>query len=430
MTIFYLVAVMLVIAALLFIVPPLVQRDRGAGSVRRSDLNVSVYRDQLDELEKDLANDVISQAQYEQSRQEIEQRLLEDVNGTDAGDSQGQGGNGRSNRNVAIVVGIALPLFAFGMYGWRGTPDAIDNTAPIQLTEGMTQEQVADQINRMVTRLASRLEEAPNDAEGWAMLARSYFALQRFDDAVTAFENATALRQDDAQLYADFADAIAMAGDESLEGRPMALIRKALEIDPDNQKALWLSGTAAYERADFAEALKYWQKLYQLMPPGSEGATVMENNIAEARALMENRESNGAGAASDMVSRSTTGSSADDSNASGKKISGVVRITPSLAGQVSASDTVFVFAQAPDGPRMPLAVLRNSARDLPLSFELDDSMAMMPQMSLSRFDEVVITARVSKSGNAQAQSGDLEGRTAKVRTGSSGVEVVIDRVTP
>lgn len=430
MIVFYIVVAMLIIAALMFVLPPLLTRTSQQGAIARDDLNVSVYRDQLVELEQDLLNDVISQDQYEQSKQDIERRLLEDVSGAGSsavpnvvthGDSLG--GNSRRERLPAIVIALATPILAISIYAWLGTPTAITGSEPIEIEESMSREEVSDQINRMVTQLSTRLEKDPSDGTGWAMLGRSYFALQRFNDATMAFEKAVALVKTDAQLYADFADALAMATGESLDGRPSELIAMALQVDPRNQKALWLAGTAAYEAADFAASLGYWQTLYQMMRPGSESAQAMERNIAEARSLLESQGGVEALAAlPDRVKSSSTDGA--------KQVTGTVRISAKLAAQVVAGDTLFVFAQAPEGPRMPLAVVRATAAELPLSFVLDDSLAMMPNMSVSRFDEIIVTARISKSGTAAAQSGDLEGFSGRIKTGSTDVEVMIDHVIP
>ncbi|MBI5449754.1 MAG: c-type cytochrome biogenesis protein CcmI [Gammaproteobacteria bacterium] len=432
MMVFYIVAALLVIAAWLFIVPPLLGRGPKTAAAARDELNVSVYRDQLSELERDKANDVLAEEPYQQSRREIEQRLLEDVAAPLPGGVPAGLPVARPSRATAIVVALSVPLLAVGLYLWRGTPGAITNSAPIQITGNMSQQQVADQINRMVAQLATKLEQNPNDAEGWAMLARSYFALQRFSDAVTAFDKAVALQPGNAQMYADFADAMAMASGQSLEGQPMELIKQALQIDPNNEKALWLAGTAAYERSDFATALEHWHTLSQLMAPGSEGATVMQQNIAEARSMIEKRDGKKALAALDarLGVKAGAGSSTPAASSGGASVSGMVRVMPQLAGKLAPGDSVFIFAQAPNGPRVPLAVWRGQASQLPVQFTLDESMAMMPQMSLARFDQVIVSARVSKSGNAQPQSGDLEGRTGVVRTGSRDIEVVIDRVVP
>ncbi|MGE0372477.1 MAG: tetratricopeptide repeat protein, partial [Gammaproteobacteria bacterium] len=261
-----------------------------------------------------------------------------------------------------------------------------------------------------------RLAAEPENAEGWAMLGRSYLVLERFDDARVALEKAVALNLQTPDLLVDYADALAMASGQSLEGRPLELINQALAFDPNNHKGLWLAGTAAYERADYRAALEYWRRLYAMVPKDSEAARAMEGNIAEAESLLG--ESGG-----------TPSVSAPPAAAAALK--GTVRLDQALRGRVQDTDTVFVFAQAPNGPRMPLAVLRAQAGDLPLQYALDDSMAMDPSLNLSRFAEVVVVARVSRDGSAMPRSGDLQGRSAVVRTAAGApVDVVISEVLP
>jgi cytochrome c-type biogenesis protein CcmH len=419
MMVFWLVAVLLIAAALLFVLPPLFRSAADSQAGRRAALNVSIYRDQLTEMARDLDNDVLSQEQYQQGREEIEQRMLDDV-----GDSNAVADAGRveaKSRITAIVLAVMMPVVAIALYMVLGTPEGLapDEYQPPQPTE----QQVADQINQMVTRLATRLEGDPTDAEGWKMLGRSYLALERFADARKAFEQAAELLPADAQLLADLADTIAMTSGQSLQGRPMALIEQALKLDPDNQKALWLGGTAAYERQDYRAALGYWQRLYAMQPPGSQGAQAMESNIAEIRGLL------GESVVMPALPAGSGGSQAQAVTAG--RISGEVRIAAALAGQIKPDDSVFIFAQAPSGPRMPLAVLRATVAELPKQFTLDDSLAMVPEMSLSRYAEVVLTARVSKSGNASPQSGDLQGQTGVISSNNnSGIQLVIDQVIP
>jgi cytochrome c-type biogenesis protein CcmH len=203
----------------------------------------------------------------------------------------------------------------------------------------------------------------------------------------------------------DFADVLAMARGQRLEGEPEKLIQRALEIDPQNLKGLALAGTVAFERKDYAQAAAYWQRMLPLVPADSEDARVIQQNVAEAKSL------------------AGTGSAAST-------LRGTVSIAPTLKSKAAPDDIVFVFARAAEGPPMPLAVARARVRDLPYSFRLDDSMAMTPAMKLSAFPRVVVGARVSKSGNATPQPGDLQGASAPVANDAGEVRVVIDRVVP
>lgn len=432
MMVFWVVAALLMAAALLFVLPPLIFGASNKDVIERNTLNISIYRDQLDDLERDLKNDVITTEQYEQGRVELERRMLEDVPDTH-GENLHAHPTQKKGTLAAVIVGIAVPAFAIGIYQWLGTPSAIspqDNLAATTGAAATTPDGMADQINAMVTQLAQRLEENPADAEGWAMLGRSYLVLERLDDAVAAYEKAVALSNNNPNLLVDYADALAMAGGEqSLEGRPMELIEQALSLDPNNQKALWLAGTAAYEKAEFKQALDHWRRLYEMLPKDSEDARIMQGNIKEAEALLAGRSNATSGKGNDVPVAQNNDKPAGNVQNS-RRISGVATLDKKLAGKVSDTDTVFVFARASAGPRMPLAVMRAQVKDLPLDFSLDDSMAINPSMTISKFPEIVVIARISKSGNATPQSGDIQGMSKTLPVGSDKAEVLMNEVIP
>jgi cytochrome c-type biogenesis protein CcmH len=262
--------------------------------------------------------------------------------------------------------------------------------------------------------LADRLEKAPDDAEGWRVLGRSYSVIGHYPEAARAYERAAALIPGDAELLADYADALAMAQGRSMAGKPLELVTRALRIDPDQWKALALAGTAALERKDYAEAIAHWERLRKVLPPGSGMEQSVEASIAEARAL--------AGAGPAPKSKAQAAASA--------RVAGRVSLAQGVAARAAPTDTVFIFARAASGPPMPLAVLRKQVRDLPLEFTLDDTMAMAPNLKLSSFPEVIVGARVSRSGSATAQSGDLRGQSKPVKIGATGIAVVIDTAIP
>lgn len=428
MTVFFIVAALFVLAAVLFIVPPLLRREQApeAPSADRRALNISVYRDQMKELDRDLANDVLTKEQYERSRVELERRMLEDVDGLEAPAAPGRQGIGRGTVLVSVIVAALVPIAATGLYMKLGAPKALDQKAQsaAQTVVGADGEPVHDQIAQMIAALEQRLADDPQDAAGWTMLGRSYLFLERVDLARPALEKALALNDSDPQVLVDYADVLAMTGDGTLEGRPMELIERALKIDPNSQKGLWLAGTAAYERGDLPHALEYWQRLLRLVPPGSDAALAMQNNIAEVTALMS-------GADPSTLPSQQTAEATPAPAAAQIRLRGTIDIDAALRERIAPDATLFVFARAVSGPRMPLAVLRVPARDLPMDFELDDSMAMDPSLSLSSFPEVVVVARISASGGAMTQSGDLQGSSGTVRPADAGpVRVVIDEVVP
>ena len=409
---FWVIAGLLIAAALLFVLPPLLHGARPAQQISRGAVNVNVYRDQLQELESDLTAGTLSRDRYDEARREIERRLLED---TGAPDVTAEIGRARG-WIAAVVVAIAVPVAATSLYLAVGNPDGL---VPERVAEAGAHGLDAKQVEVMVEGLAARLKAEPDNAEGWVMLARSYVALSRFKEAAAAYAEATARVSGSAQLLADHADALAMAQGRKLSGEPEALIQRALAIDPNNVKALALAGTAAFENKQFNAAVSYWQRLANLVPPDSETARAVQGSIAEAQAM------GGKGAGG---SRSAAVVPPPKSAAAGGRVSGSVRLAPELAARVAPSDTVFIFAQAAEGPRMPLAIVRKQAAELPVKFVLDDSMAMAPGMSLSGFERVVIGARVSKSASANPQSGDLQGVSPPVKVGANSIAIVIDKV--
>jgi cytochrome c-type biogenesis protein CcmH len=400
MTLFVVLGVLLVAGALLFVVPPLARRA-ARPSESRNAVNAAVYRDQLRELEADLKAGTLAADQHEKARAEIEARLAADLGREESREASPGGARG-----AALALGLAVPLCALVVYLAVGNPRALEPQADAGAApHGVT----AQQFDAMVARLAARMQDNPGDAEGWMMLGRSYAVLGRFVESSRAYEKAAALVPDDAQMLADYADALAMAQGRSLQGEPEKILKRALAADPNNVKALLLAGTAAFDRNDKAGATRYWERALAVLPPESEMAERVRASIAEARG--------GVPVAQAPKPAKAPGAA---------RVSGTVKVDPKLAAKIAPDDTVFIFARAAEGPRMPLAILRKQGRDLPVKFTLDDSMAMAPQMRLSAFPKVVIGARVSKTANATASPGDLEGLSQAVQVGATGVAVTID----
>ena len=391
MILFWAIGGALAALALLLVLRPLLAR-RERGSVSRRAANLAIYRDQLRELDADLAAGKIATADHGRARAELESRLLEEV------DAAEDAAPRRGGRGVAVLVGVAVPACALAVYLLIGSPRAVDQ-------RGDHDAGSPAQVEEMVERLAGRLRENPEDADGWKLLGRSYAVLGRFADAVDAYSKAAVRAPRDAQLLADFADVLAMTRGQKLQGEAEQLVQRALEIDPANLKALALAGTAAFDRKEYAAAADYWQRMLPLVPPDSEDARAIRENVDEARKL------GGAGA----VARHGG-------------LSGTVRVSPKLRDKFGPEDFVFIYARAAQGPAMPLAVLRRRARELPVQFALDDTMAMAPGMSISAHPRVVISARISRSGNAKPEAGDLQGASKPVANDAKGIDVVIDAV--
>jgi cytochrome c-type biogenesis protein CcmH len=425
MSAFVAFAVLFAIAALLFVLPPMLRAKRQAGGVTREAVNVSVYRDQLRELEADLAAGLLSQERYEEARRELERGVLEDAeHATEAATPAAP-----RSRYAALVVGVSVPVLAGMLYLVTGTPGALDvERVAAEQSHAMDRQQ----MEALVERLAQKLRESkePN-AEGWAMLGRSYNSMGRYQDAVAAYKTALENGPPDARLLADYADALAMVQGRTLSGEPEKLIQQALKLDPQNVKALALAGTVAFDKQNYREAVAHWEKILAVVPPDSDTARSVESSIAEARSLGGLKGPSQAAApaqpaqAPQAQAASTGGSSTGGSSAG--RVDGEVRLDPALASRIAPGDTVFIFARPTDG-RMPLAILRKTVSELPAKFVLDDAMAMSPQSKLSAFPEVVIAARVSKSGSAVPQSGDLEGASKPVKIGSANTVVVINSV--
>ena len=446
--------------------------DRNAGRA-----NLAILREQLAQIDAELAAGGITPAQHAQARGEIERRALEENAGTerrapvsaqpsaaqvsasrpaDAAATQPPVATPRATR-TAVVVGLGIPLLALGLYGFLGNPQGFMGPKDAAGTPGGEVTQA--QVEAMVAQLAQRLENAPADQpadpKGWEMLARTYAAMQRFPEADKAYARATALAPNNAQLLADHADVLAMLQGQSALGAPEKLIERALKIDPKNLKALALAGSLAFERKDFSAAINFWTQARQLAPPGSEFAKGVDSSLEAAQAAGSGPRQATANPAANATTRTAgstgraAGSAPDGPDVAAKQeaavpiggtrastsiastpssITGVVSLSPALATKVAPDDTVFIFARAAEGPRMPLAILRRKASELPISFTLDDSTAMSPEMKLSKFAQVVVGARVSKSGNAMPQPGDLVGQAGPLKPSADKLGIMIDGV--
>jgi cytochrome c-type biogenesis protein CcmH len=282
---FWIIAALFVLFALWFVLPPLVQKADDHNADDRRAANVLIYQDQFKEMAADLKNGLMSEEQYQQDKEELERRLLEDVNRPNPDSTSAA----PSTRKFAYGVGMAIPIGVIAFYFIVGNPKALSPSLPTagmappapQQGGPMSDQQVAANVDK----LAKRLEQNPNDAQGWLMLARSYTSMERFSEAASAFERATALNGNDASIWADYAEALAMSSGQRLAGKPAEAINRALQIDPKNQKALALAGSAAFEAGDYQKAVDYWQKLLPLLPPGSDIAQTVTEEIAKAKKL-------------------------------------------------------------------------------------------------------------------------------------------------
>jgi cytochrome c-type biogenesis protein CcmH len=438
---FVTVTAVMVAAALAWVLLPLL-RGTSAGGIAREASNVAILRDQLAELRVDLANGTIPREQYEQARRELEARVLEESKASAGAVTHVPSIAGAWT--AAIVAG-ALPIAALLLYVSLGNFDAFSPLAAQQPTAASSaeHEMTPQQIEEIAAKLAARLEKEPDNAQGWVVLARTYYAMSRHADAARAFERAITLDPNNADLLADYADALGAAQGGTLAGKPLELVQRALKIDPTQWKALALAGTVAFDRKDYAQAVVYWERMKATVPPGSSIAKSIDSSIAEARELgglkpsttvasAQPAPANKAPAAAASMKASTDNAKTPTAAVPSAlaTVTGTVKLAPELTAKAAPTDTVFIFARPAQGSKMPLALLRKQVKDLPASFTLDDTMAMAPNMTLSNFSDVVVGARISKSGQAMPQSGDLEGLSTPVKVGASGVAVTIVNTIP
>ena len=411
MAVFVVIAAVMTLVALAFVLVPLARAPRPAGP-GVAEANLEVLRSQRREIEADAASGLLGAGERDAALADLVARAQGELA---LPAETNLAPSGRKPWATIAVVAAALPACAIGIYLAVGDPAAMRaRPAAAQLDDA--------QIVAMVENLAAKVRERPDDARGWALLARSMAALGRFDESAGAYEHLVGLVSNDAQVYADYADALAMAQGRSLAGKPYELARHALQIDPRNPKALALAGTAAMDAGDFPAAAGYWRTLAAQMPPDSDDERQVLAILDEL-----NTRAKAAGRPLPTMPPLARAASAPAGSA---KVTGSVRVAPALAAKAGAGDTLFVFARAEAGSRMPLAVLRTTAGALPLDFSLDDSMAMSPMAKLSTASAVRIEARVSRSGGATPQPGDLVGTSGVVKPGASGVKIVIDKVLP
>lgn len=400
--------------------------------------DLSTLRRQLVQLQELHATGVLSDEQYATARTGLERRVVElvlagatEVGATPAAATPAsEPAPPKPSRRLLVTLGVGVIVLAAAGYAWMGSPglwgtgpsDAapvMGGGAPGQAAAGAqtaphstSQEQIAD----MADKLAQRMQNTPEDAEGWAMLARSYSVLGRHPEALVAYEKAVKLRKDDPNLLADYADSLAVRNGRQLAGEPMKWVEAALKIDPKTPKALALAGTHAFDRKDYAGAVRYWELLVATAPADSSFVQQIRSGLEEARQLgglpARTAETPAAGAAMALP---------------GASVSGTVSLSPDLAKQAAPEDTVFIYARAAEGGmRMPLAIQRHQVKDLPVSFTLDDSSSMSPAARLSGVKQVIVSARVSKTGQAMPTPGDLTGQTAAVDVGASGLKIEIN----
>jgi cytochrome c-type biogenesis protein CcmH len=367
----------------------------------------------LAELQHELAQGTLDQAGFDTSHEELTQRLLEDTPQKTASAPLAL----PHWRGLVAGLALAIPLLSFSMYFWVGTPVGID---PLLANQVGGDEQISsEKLQAMSDQLRQRLAENPNNAEGWVMLGRIERALARFDPADEAFKKSLSIAAND-DVRIERAEVLAQKNQGKFEGEPWDIIQSVLKADPEHGNALLLAGSAAFSQGQFQDALKYWDKVRGLLPVSSPDlpALVEAINKARERLNMPALDPDTVLAQAPQAPAPTAKPMQGKTAPGAERIAGRVSLDPSLASQVSPQDTVFIYANAADGPRMPLAIVRTTVDKLPYDFVLDDSMAMNPQMKLSHISAVMVRARISRSGNAMAQPGDLGVSAGPIKPGS------------
>ena len=423
----------MVVIALAWLLWPLLRTSQRA-TVERHVANATIYRDQFADLDADLKRGSISEAQYAEAKAELERRLLDEARAEAAPVSGSRGG-----RAPAVVIALSVPVLAGLLYWKLGAPDAFSPIAtPVESAHQLT----AGQVEEMVQQLSARLQREPDNVEGWVILARTYYTMRKFPEAAAAYEKLVKLVPNEPDLLADYADALAMSQGRDLSGKPMELVQAALKADPNHWKALAMAGTAAFDRKDYKGAVAYWERLRDSQEPDSPIVKSISASIDEARRLGGMPPAVAAASAPQKAAPASPMAAAPKAEAPKTELAkgaaattvttvgGTVNLSDAMKAKVAPTDTVFIFARAAEGSRMPLALTQVKVSELPAKFTLDDTMAMSKDMKLSSVPMIVVGARVSKSGRPMPSTGDLEGLSKPVAVGAKDVSVTIDRVLP
>lgn len=394
MTSFFISAFLLLVLVLLLLLRPFIFSGKAEGTSRRQ-MNAAIYREELEKLAAERDAGTINAQEYEMSHAEMRQRLFQD---TDEEDDKAVMG---STKKVVIGLCVFIVIISSGLYFVLGD---VVQVAQQNQQEPMTQASV----EKMVAEFALKMEKDPDNLKGWAMLGRSYRILGRNEDAAKAYGRAGNFINDDPELLAEYADTLVAVANGNFSGKPLQLINQALKLDPNNMLALWLSGTASFTSGNYKLAVQVWEKLAKQLPPGSEELRAVEGSIAEARS---------------KGGLANTGTPV----AAGKGVSGQIEISAELKSQVKSGDVLMVIARQP-GERMPVAVLKVPVMQFPMSFALTDALAMNPAAPISKLTEVTIEVRISKTGMAKAEVGDLISATQTVKVGQNQVKLLVNQV--
>ena len=424
MLLFWILASLIMLAALVLVVPALM-RVGASGRDVPGDANVALYRERLAELDRERDRGEVDAQRYAALREDLERGLLADIGRQESPRAAAH----RPPYWMAVTIAVAVPVCGLTIYLWLGSPHALDSRSPPPATVADTEP--TPSVEAMIASLAARLADNPADGDGWLLLGRSQVVLERFDAAIRAFERAHALLGDEPTLLVDWAEAEAGMAGSRFPANALRRLDRALELDPDHEKALWLGGFAAAQNGRTDIAIARWERLLALQAAGSREESIVTELLAQLRGTGDTTPAASSDATESTQSTEAVGSTSGDASANGARIVVEVSIAPDLAVELGASEPVFVFARAPASTGPPVAVARTVVGALPTTIVLDESNAMVPSMSLASVERVLVTARVARSGTANRTSGDVEGVSGPVAVADPApVEIVLSQIVP
>lgn len=415
---FIISAVVLVVIALLFVIPTLLKKNQSF-SDEYDELNVSIAKDRLKEIKQQRDSGELTEEEFQQQQAELESSLALDLSNSSQAESKSVTGQ---NRLIPALVALFIPLVAIAVYSQLGDFNAVtgQGIASVSIPAGENRPQMS--MQEAVVKLEQKLSEDASNPDGWFMLAKTYMVTKQYHKAKAAYEKTIELVGEEPELLMRYVDAVAMTEDGNLTGSAKPILEKLISQMPDNPTILWMAGTAENQAGNYKKALGFWYKLQPILKDDVESLAQIEQLIKKAESFLS----------ADEIAQLKQDVPAVEKpavTASAAEIIVSVELDPALREKVSANDTLFVFAKALQGPPMPLAAVKQTVASLPLTVSLNDAMAMMPQMKLSSFEQVKISAVISKSGQPGVKAGDLFAEVSPVNVGSQDkINLVINQV--
>ena len=413
MTLFLLSASSLLLISIIVIIRTLMNKNNE--KINSNQNSIDIYNQKLKEINFDIENHLITKSEANNAIEELEYSLIKDNKNTDILDSKLYFSNLKSKKTISVILLLVIPVFVISVYSFIGDPNSIEKlvlVSDLKNTKSDSEKLVS--VEQMLKRVERRLLDDPNNSDDWLMLANSYVVLKRYPEAIRALENLYRLKGDDPSLLFRYADVLAMANSGIFAGKPSELIKKALQLDPQNTMGLWLAGLVAYEEGEVKKAINYWENVLPKLEIGSEE----EKNI---RKYIEFAKEN------NNISIQNNGSITQEKIEYSLKLS--IELSPNFTN-INKNKAVFIYAKPINSPNnMPIIVLRKTVADLPLLVEMNDSMSMLPSNKLSDYKSVQVLARISNSGNAKSEKGDLIGIVESMSTTSKNITKLIINTT-